>query len=91
MTAPLRLTRCMLCGRQRPGDTWALGLEALLGEDRVAWLCEDCEALPGRAWAFVDAVRGLYPEAVIASTTAPAGIVVWAPLVLAIEAEAPPW
>ena len=88
MTGPLRVHRCAICNRPRRGDTWALGLEALLGEDRVAWLCQDCEALPGRAWAFIDAVRGLYPEAVIASTTAPAGVVTWAPLVLATEVEA---
>ena len=81
MTGPLRLNRCMLCGRRRPGEEWALGLEALLGEDRVAWLCDDCEALPGRAWEFLDAVRSLYPEATIVSTTAPGGTPVRAPLV----------
>ena len=89
MTGQLHLKRCMFCNRLRTGETWALGLDALLEEDRVGWLCHECEALPGRAWEFVDAVRGLYPEAVIASTTAPAGIVVWAPLVLATDAEAP--
>ena len=69
MSGPLQVNRCMTCGRSRPGEHWALGLEALVEEDRVGWLCEDCEARPGRAWAFVDAVHGLYP-AVLLSTTA---------------------
>ncbi len=82
MTAPLRLKRCMFCNRPRTGETWALGLEALLDEDRVAWLCPECEALPGRGWEFVDVVRALYPAATVVSCTAYADRLVRSPLVL---------
>ena len=82
MSGPLQVNRCMTCGRPRPDERWALGLDALLEEDRVGWLCEGCEARPGRGWAFVDAVRGLYPAAVLLSTTAYAGRLVRAPLVV---------
>jgi len=90
MSGPLQVNRCMTCGRPRSGEHWALGLEALVEEDRVGWLCEDCEARPGRAWAFVDAVRGLYPAALLLSTTAYAGHVVQAPLVLPDPAASGP-
>ena len=82
MSGPLQVNRCMTCGRPRPDERWALGLDALLAEDRIGWLCEDCEARPGRAWAFIDAVRGLYPAAVLLSTTAYADRLVQAPLVV---------
>jgi hypothetical protein len=82
MSGPLRMNRCMTCGRPRSDEHWALGLEALVEEDRVGWLCEDCEARPGRAWAFVDAVRGLYPTAVLLSTTTYADRLVQVPLVV---------
>ena len=82
MSGPLRMNRCMTCGRPRSDEHWALGLEALVEEDRVGWLCEDCEARPGRAWAFIDAVRGLYPAAMFSSTTAYAERLVQAPLVV---------
>jgi hypothetical protein len=82
MSGPLLVNRCMSCGRPRPDERWALGLDALLAEDRVGWLCEDCEARPGRAWGFVDAVRRLYPAAVLLSTTAYAGRVVQAAVAL---------
>ena len=90
MSGPLQVNRCMTCGRPRPDERWALGLEALLEEDRVGWLCADCEARPGRAWACVDAVRGLYPVALLLSTTAYAGRLVRAPLVLPDPAAAGP-
>ena len=91
MSGPLQVNRCMTCGRPRTGEGWALGLEALVEEDRIGWLCEDCEARPGRAWAFIDAVRGLYPAAVLLSTTAYAGRLVQAPLVLPdLDAAGPP-
>ena len=82
MTGQLRLRRCMFCNRPRTGETWALGLEALLDEDRVAFLCHACEALPGRAWEFVDVVRALYPAAVVVSCALYADRLVRAPLVL---------
>ncbi len=82
MSGPLQVNRCMTCGRPRPDERWALGLDALLEEDRVGWLCADCEARPGRAWAFVDAVRGLYPAAVLLSTTAYADRLVQAAVVV---------
>ncbi len=90
MSGPLRMNRCMTCGRSRSDERWALGLDALVEDDRVGWLCEDCEARPGRAWGFVDAVRGLYPAAVLLSTTAYAGHVVQAPLVLSDPAASEP-
>ena len=70
MSGPLQVHRCMTCGRPRPDERWALGLDALLEEDRVGWLCADCEARPGRAWEFIDVVRALYPAAVVMSCTA---------------------
>src|SRR5919199_1197990 len=82
MTGPLHLKRCMFCNRRRTGDTWALGLEALLDEDRVAWLCHECEALPGRGWEFVDVVHALYPAAAVVSCTAYADRLVRSALVL---------
>ena len=82
MTGPLRLKRCMFCTRPRTGETWALGLEALLDEDRVGWLCHACEAQPGRAWEFVDVVRALYPGAVVVSCTLYADRLVRSALVL---------
>ena len=94
MTGPIRLKRCMFCNRPRTGETWALGLEALLDEDRVAWLCHACEALPGRGWEFVDVVRALYPAAVVVSCTVYADRLVRSPLVLptpeAAASAAPP-
>ena len=84
MTGPLRLKRCMFCGWPRPGDGLAPGLEALLGEDRVGWLCEACGALPGRAPEFADAVRGLYPGATILTTAAREGWLVRVPLVVPV-------
>ena len=42
MTGPLHLKRCMFCNRLRTGEHWAQGLEALLDEDRVGWLCDEC-------------------------------------------------
>ena len=90
MTGQLRLKRCMFCNRPRTGETWALGLEALLEEDRVGWLCHECEALPGRGWEFVDVVRALYPGAVVVSCTLYADRLVRSPLVLpATESTAP--
>ena len=90
MTGQLRLKRCMLCNRPRTGETWALGLEALLDEDRVGWLCHACEGLPGCGWAFVDVVRALYPGAVVVSCTRYADRLVRSPLVLPTpEATAP--
>ena len=82
MTGPIRLKRCMFCNRPRRGDTWALGLEALVEEDRVAFLCHECEALPGRGWEFIDVVRALYPEAVVVSCAAYADRLVRSQLVL---------
>ncbi len=82
MTGPIRLRRCMFCNRPRTGDTWALGLEALLDEDRVGWLCHACEAQPGRAWEFVDVVRALNPAAMVVSCTAYPDRLVRSPLVL---------
>ena len=82
MTGPIRLKRCMFCNRPRTGEGWALGLDALLEEDRVGWLCHECEGLPGRAWEFVDVVRALYPAATVVSCTAYADRLVRSPLVL---------
>ena len=91
MTGSLHLKRCMFCNRRRTGETWALGLEALLDEDRVAWLCDACAAQPGRAWEFVDVVRALYPAATVVSCTAYADRLVRSPLVLPTpEPVAPP-
>ncbi len=91
MTAPLRLKRCMFCNRLRTGETWALGLEALLDEDRVAWLCPECETLPGRGWEFVDVVRALYPAATVVSCTAYADRLVRSLLVLpGVDPAGPP-
>ena len=91
MTGPLWLKRCMFCNRLRTGETWALGLEALLEEDRVAWLCDACAAQPGRAWEFVDVVRALYPAATVVSCTAYPDRLVCSPLVLpAAELPGPP-
>jgi hypothetical protein len=90
MTGPLHMKRCMFCNRPRTGETWALGLEALLEEDRVGWLCHTCEARPGRGREFVDVVRALYPAAVVVSCTAYAERLVRSPLVLpGLEAIAP--
>ena len=82
MTGQLRFKRCMFCNRPPAGETWALGLEALLEEDRVAWLCHEYEGLPGRGWEFVDVVRALYPGAVVVSCTRYADRLVRSPLVL---------
>jgi hypothetical protein len=82
MTGPLHVKRCMFCNRIRTGEHWALGLDALLEEDRVGWLCDECEARPGRGWEFVDVVRALYPAAVVVSCTAYAERLVRSPLVL---------
>ena len=82
MSGPLHLKRCMFCNRLRTGETWALGLEALLEEDRVGWLCHECEAQPGRAWEFIDVVRALYPAAAVVSCTAYPDRLVRSPLVL---------
>ena len=82
MTGPLRLNRCAICNQPRPDDHWAPGLDAMVAGDQVAWLCDDCEATPGHAWAFVDAVRGLYPEAELLTTAACADVLVRAPLIL---------
>ena len=83
--------RCMSCNRPRPPARWAPGLDAVLPGEAVACLCEDCEALPGQAWVFVDAVRGLAPEAVLLTTTAYADRFVQAPLVVPDpEPSAPP-
>jgi hypothetical protein len=91
MTGPLWLKRCMFCNRLRTGETWALGLDALLEEDRVGWLCHECEAQPGRAWEFIDVVRALYPAAVVVSCTAYPVRLVCSPLVLpAAELTEPP-
>jgi len=82
---------CIACHRPRPHARWVPGLDALLPGDRLAWLCEDCEALPGQAWAFVDAVRGLAPAAVLLTTTAYADHIVQAPLVVPDpEPDGPP-
>ena len=91
MSGPLHLKRCMFCNRLRTGETWVLGLDALLGEDRVGWLCHECEALPGRAWEFIDVVRALYPAATVVSCTAYPDRLVCSPLVLSNqEPVAPP-
>ena len=82
MSGPLRLNRCAICGARRPEGRWALGLDATLGGDRLAWLCERCEAAPGWARRFVDAVRERYPGAELLATTAYADRLVQAPLVL---------
>ena len=74
--------RCMGCNRPCAHERWAPGLVALRDEDRVGWLCEDCAALPGRAWAFVDAVRTLEPAAEFLITAVYAGRLVRAPLVV---------
>ena len=73
---------CISCHRPRPHARWAPGLDAVLPGEAVAWLYKECEALPGQAWAFVDAVRGLAPEAVLLTTTASVEHVVQAPLVV---------
>ena len=88
MTGALRWQRCAVCGRHRPRERWALGLDAVLEGERVAWLCDDCEATPGRAWLFVDIVRDLYPAAELVTTTAYAHAIVQAPLVLAMPPTA---
>ena len=91
MSGPLHLKRCMFCNRLRTGETWALGLEALLDEDRVGWLCDECEGRPGRAWEFIDVVRALYPGATVVSCTAYPDRLVRSPLVLSDqEPVAPP-
>ena len=90
MTGQLHLKRCMFCNRLRTGETWALGLDALLEEDRVGWLCHECEALPGRAWEFIDVVRALYPAATVVSCTANPNRLVRSPLVLPDPAPAGP-
>ena len=90
MTGPIRLKRCMFCNRPRTGETWALGLEALLEEDRVGWLCHECEAQPGRGWEFIDVVRALYPAATVVSCTAYADRLVRSPLVLPDQESAGP-
>ena len=82
--------RCMSCNRPRPPARWAPGLDAVVPGAWVAWLCEDCEARPGRAWAFVDVVRALYPGAVVVSCTRYADRLVRSSLVLPTpEATAP--
>ena len=82
---------CMGCNRPCAHERWAPGLLAVRAEERVGWLCEDCEALPGRAWAFVDAVRALEPAAEFLITTVSAGRLVRAPLVVPDpEPPAPP-
>jgi hypothetical protein len=74
--------RCMSCNRPRPPARRAPGLDAVVPGAWAAWLCEDCEARPGRAWAFVDVVRTLDPAAVLLTTSAYADRVVQAPLVV---------
>ena len=74
--------QCVTCHRPRPHARWAPGLDAVLPGEAVAWLCEDCEARPGQAWAFVEAVRGLAPTAVLLTTAAYADYLVQAPLVV---------
>ena len=73
--------RCCVCGRLRPDECWAFGLTAVLDGRTVAWLCDECEALDGKGWAFVDAIHQFYPGAEIVSTTAYADSIVRAPLV----------
>ena len=90
MTGPLHLKRCLCCNRRRTGETWALGLVALLDEDRVGWLCHACEAQPGRASEFIDVVRARYPGATVVGCTAYPDRLVRAPLVLPDPAPAGP-
>ena len=88
---PPPLPTCLSCDRPRPHARWAPGLEAVLPGEGVAWLCAECAALPGQAWAFVDAVRALVPEADLRVTAAYAGRLVRAPLVVpGPEHGAPP-
>ncbi len=90
MTGQLRLKRCMFCNRPRTGETWALGLDALIEEDRVGWLCHECEAQPGRGCEFVDVVRALYPAATVVSCTAYPDRLMRSPLVLSGQEPAAP-
>jgi hypothetical protein len=54
----------------------------VLPGEGLAWLCAECAARPGQAWAFVEAVRALAPEAELLTTAAYADRLVRAPLVV---------
>ena len=89
MTGPLQLCRCAICNSPRADGPRTPGLAALVGEDRVAWLCAACMATPGRSWRFIGAVRGCFPDATVVSTSATAGSLVLPPPVARPVAGAP--
>ncbi len=79
--SPVTTVRCCTCGRLRPDPRWAFGLDAVDSAELVAWLCDECEVLDGKGWAFLDAIRQLYPSAEILTTTVYADVIMRATLV----------
>ena len=75
-----RAPHCVCCGRPRPADPWVLGVDAVVGDRVVAWLCDACAEREGQGEAFVAALRRVFPEADLLGTTISAAGAVRAPL-----------
>ena len=88
MTTVLATEQCVRCRRRRPQAYWPFGLQAEVAGQGGEWLCEACEAVPGAAWSFIDAIRAIWPDAAFFAAEVYGDVIVRFPLVIPHSAHA---